>query len=92
MNLFKKKNYIILDRRAESPQAQTPDRDAPAVPDGMWVKCSHCKSAAEKRLNRWRCQRHLSNWHHSHCPCRDGWKFYDGFHGFRCGRKDHPCH
>ena len=49
MNLFKKKNYIILDRRAESPQAQTPDRDAPAVPDGMWVKCSHCKKLIYKK-------------------------------------------
>lgn len=49
MNLFKKKNYIILDRRTEAPHPAPAEHEAPAVPDGMWVKCSHCKKLVYKK-------------------------------------------
>ncbi|MEA5082989.1 MAG: acetyl-CoA carboxylase, carboxyltransferase subunit beta [Lachnospiraceae bacterium] len=43
MNLFKKKNYIMLER----PQRKEPvaeEIENPSIPDGMWVKCGHCKN------------------------------------------------
>lgn len=43
MNLFKKKNYIMLER----PQRKEPvaeEIENPSIPDGMWVKCGQCKN------------------------------------------------
>ena len=48
MNLFKKKNYIMLER----PQRKEPvaeEIENPSIPDGMWVKCGHCKNLIYKK-------------------------------------------
>ncbi|HCT65604.1 MAG TPA: acetyl-CoA carboxylase carboxyl transferase subunit beta [Lachnospiraceae bacterium] len=47
MRLFKKKNYIMLDRpKKEEPIPE--EIENPSIPDGMWVKCDHCKKLIYK--------------------------------------------
>lgn len=48
MNLFKKKNYIMLERpHRKEPVAE--EIENPSIPDGMWVKCGHCKNLIYKK-------------------------------------------
>ncbi|MCL2351582.1 MAG: acetyl-CoA carboxylase, carboxyltransferase subunit beta [Firmicutes bacterium] len=45
INIFKKKKYITL------PPPKPPEAGgaAPSVPEGVWVKCAHCKKAVYKK-------------------------------------------
>lgn len=45
MNLFKKKKYISINtgQTATSPYDADAAQAAPAIPDGMWLKCGHCR-------------------------------------------------
>jgi len=48
MNLFKKKNYIMLERpKREEPSAE--ETENPSIPDGMWAKCGDCKKLIYKK-------------------------------------------
>ncbi|MCI8342708.1 MAG: acetyl-CoA carboxylase carboxyltransferase subunit beta [Firmicutes bacterium] len=48
MKLFKKKNYIMLGRGAQE-EKETEKDEVPVVPDGMWIKCGHCKKLIYKK-------------------------------------------
>ena len=51
MNLFKKKNYI----RVNYPQTSEPTGNEPKIPDGSWIKCSHCgKPIYRKELDEFK--------------------------------------
>ena len=51
MNLFKKKNYI----RIQFPQTSETRGDEPKIPDGSWIKCSHCgKPIYRKELDEFK--------------------------------------
>ena len=51
MNLFKKKNYI----RIQFPQNAESNGDEPKIPDGSWIKCSHCgKPIYRKELDEFK--------------------------------------
>lgn len=51
MNLFKKKkNYINIVRPQEDEF-----KELPKIPDGTWVKCSHCgKTIYQKELTEYK--------------------------------------
>lgn len=51
MNLFKKKNYIKLP----ASQPALSKADEPKIPDGSWIKCSHCgKPIYRKELDEYK--------------------------------------
>ena len=51
MNLFKKKNYIRLPASQPMPYKA----DEPKIPDGSWIKCSHCgKPIYRKALDEYK--------------------------------------
>ena len=51
MNLFKKKNYI----RVNYPQTSESTGNEPKIPDGSWIKCSHCgKPIYRKELDEFK--------------------------------------
>lgn len=51
MNLFKKKNYI----RVNYPQTSESSGNEPKIPDGSWIKCSHCgKPIYRKELDEFK--------------------------------------
>lgn len=45
MNLFKRKNYITI----QPPETAQANQDTPVIPDGMWIKCNHCKKIIYKK-------------------------------------------
>jgi acetyl-CoA carboxylase carboxyl transferase subunit beta len=52
MKLFKRKNYIPLTTRTETlpnTKKTAVETEAPAVPDGAWVKCRHCQKLIYKK-------------------------------------------
>lgn len=48
MNLFKKKNYIMLERPHKSLPVEE-ENENPSIPNGLWVKCNHCKNLIYKK-------------------------------------------
>lgn len=45
LNLFKKKNYITIN----PPETNQVNQETPVIPDGMWIKCNHCKKIIYKK-------------------------------------------
>lgn len=50
MNLFKKKNYVSIQTTGSQENTmQTKEENTPAIPDGMWVQCKHCKTTIYRK-------------------------------------------
>jgi acetyl-CoA carboxylase carboxyl transferase subunit beta len=46
MNLFKKKSYVSVSKHIIPTDSTT---NGPAIPDGMWVQCKHCKTTIYRK-------------------------------------------
>jgi len=76
MNLFKKRSYIKISPNI--PENKN-NLDTPSIPNGMWVKCSHCgKTVYQKELTKYKicpqCQNgfRLSAWERISITCDVG--------------------
>lgn len=51
MNLFAKKKYISLgaEEKGKRSSERRSRRKEPSIPDGMWIKCNHCKNIIYKK-------------------------------------------
>ncbi|MGL4791562.1 MAG: acetyl-CoA carboxylase, carboxyltransferase subunit beta [Anaerotignaceae bacterium] len=78
MNLFKRKNYILLNK--DVPKTDLLDeQETPAVPDGLWIKCNQCKKLIyQKEMDDFKvcpkCGGHfrISAWERIKITCDEG--------------------